>query len=159
MRDAILSRLKPFIRRGIGFLARVVRPMTLGVRVLVRDEAGRVFLIRHSYLPGWYLPGGGVDAGETLAAAALRELREEGGLIGEEPKLFAIYHNVRTSSRDHVALFCLDRFTAATPAWKPNAEIREIGFFHPDQLPADTSTATRRRIREVGEGSTPAATW
>jgi ADP-ribose pyrophosphatase YjhB (NUDIX family) len=159
MNDLLLQRLKPFIRRTIGFLARFIRPMTLGVRVLVRDEAGRVFLIRHSYLPGWYLPGGGVDAGETIAAAALRELREEGGLIGEDPRLFAIYHNIRTSSRDHVALYCIDRFTPSSPPWQPNAEIREIGFFALDALPADTSEATRRRIREVFEGAIPAERW
>jgi len=159
MIDDLLRRLKPFIRLAIGFLARIIRPMTLGVRVLVRDEDGRIFLIRHSYLPGWYLPGGGVDAGETLATAALRELREEGGLIGEGLKLFAIYHNVRTSSRDHVALYCVDRFSIAMPAWQPNAEIREIGFFPLDALPADTSDATRQRIREVTEGLVPAEKW
>jgi ADP-ribose pyrophosphatase YjhB (NUDIX family) len=159
MIDTLLRLLKPFIRHMIGFLARIVRPMTLGVRVLVRDDDGRVFLVRHSYLPGWYLPGGGVDAGETLAAAALRELREEGGLIGETVRLFGIYHNIRTSKRDHVALYCVERFVTAEPAWRPNAEIREIGFFPLDHLPEDTSEATRRRIREVVEGLEPAETW
>jgi ADP-ribose pyrophosphatase YjhB (NUDIX family) len=159
MMDPLLRRLKPFIRRTIGFLARIIRPMTLGVRVLVRDGEGRVFLVRHSYLPGWYLPGGGVDAGETIAAAALRELREEGGLIGEAPTLFSIYHNIRTSKRDHVALYCIDRFAPASPPWRPNAEIREIGFFALDALPPDTSEATRRRIREVIDGVPPAESW
>lgn len=159
MNDRLLRRLKPFIRRGVGFLARLTRPMTLGVRVLVRDEAGRVFLVRHSYLPGWYLPGGGVDAGETMAAAALRELREEGGLIGEAPRLLGLYHNRRTSKRDHVALYSIDRFRPTTPAWMPNAEIRAVGFFALDALPDDTSAATRRRIREVVEGLEPDEIW
>ncbi len=155
----VQHRLKPFIRRGIGFIARFVRPLMLGVRVLVRDDTGRVLLGRHSYLRGWYLPGGGVDAGETLAEAALRELREEAGIVGEGPRLFAVYHNVRTSRRDHVALYCIDRFEAAVPAWKPNAEIREIGFFSLAALPPDTSGATLRRIREVTEGTEPTGIW
>ena len=159
MKDSLLIRLKPFIRRTIGFLARFIRPMTLGVRVFVRDDAGRVFLVRHSYLPGWYLPGGGVDAGETMAAAALRELREEGGLVGEDLKLFAIYHNIRTSKRDHVALYCVDRFMASVPPWQPSAEIREVGFFALDALPADISSATRQRIREVVEGAPTTSEW
>src|SRR6187200_446523 len=44
---------------------RLTRGMSLGVRALVRDENGRILLIRHSYAPGWLLPGGGVERGET----------------------------------------------------------------------------------------------
>ena len=55
------------------------RPVTVGVRVmLIRD--GQVLLIRHSYLRGWYLPGGGLKRGESMEAAARREAREESGL-------------------------------------------------------------------------------
>jgi 8-oxo-dGTP pyrophosphatase MutT (NUDIX family) len=159
MRQRFLTLAKPFIRRTIGFLARFVRPMTLGVRVLVIDSERRVLLVRHSYLPGWYLPGGGVDAGETLAAAALRELREEAGIVAEDVHLFGVYHNVRTSRRDHVALFRAENFTPTVPAWTPNAEIREIGFFAIDHLPDDTTGATRRRIGEVLFGNEVEAYW
>jgi ADP-ribose pyrophosphatase YjhB (NUDIX family) len=159
MIDVLVRRLRPFTRRMVGFLARFVRPVTLGVRVLVRDEAGRILLVRHSYLPGWYLPGGGVDPGESIGNAALRELREEGGLIGEGLKLFAIYHNLCTSKRDHVAFYFVERFVAAETGWQPSAEIREVGFFAPDALPPDTSPATLRRLREVFEGLEPSEKW
>ncbi len=61
------------------------RPMTLGVRVVVENEIGEVLLVRHTYVEGWYLPGGGVEASETMAQSASKELREEVGfeIIGE----------------------------------------------------------------------------
>ena len=70
----------------------VRRPITVGVRVLVvRDE--HVLLVRHSYMAGWSLPGGGVRGRETMAQAAARELREEVGLYAtpDEKRLFGLY--------------------------------------------------------------------
>src|SRR3954471_7986104 len=79
--------------------------ITLGVRVLVCDGAGAVLLVRHSYTAGWHLPGGAVDPGESLAAAAARELREETGLAATRPpRLAAIYARLRFGTSDHVAL-------------------------------------------------------
>ncbi|GGE87102.1 hypothetical protein GCM10007285_13430 [Stappia taiwanensis] len=136
--------------------------MTLGARVAVIDAgggdgdgSGSVLLVRHSYLPGWYLPGGGVDPGETLAAAACRELAEETGVLCEAaPVLFAIYHNAQGHPRDHVALYRVSRFTVPEGALAPNAEIREAGFFPLCDLPDGTTPATRRRLAELA-GTVP----
>jgi ADP-ribose pyrophosphatase YjhB (NUDIX family) len=56
--------------------------MPLGAAVLVRDEAGRILLVRQTYQrPAiWLPPGGWVDRGETPQQAACREAREEVGL-------------------------------------------------------------------------------
>jgi len=51
------------------FFERHRRGMTLGIRVAVLDGADKVFLIRHSYVPGWHFPGGGVEPGETIRQA------------------------------------------------------------------------------------------
>lgn len=129
------------------------RGMTLGVRAAAFDEAGRVFLVRHSYVPGWHMPGGGVERGETLLEALAKELSEEGNLeIIGAPDLVTIYFNSATSRRDHVALY---RCTVTQSAPKQaDREILEAGFFAPDQLPEGVTRATRRRLAELA-GDTP----
>ena len=52
---------------------RRTRGMTLGVRALLVADGG-VVLVRHTYTPGWYLPGGGVERGESVAEAVRREV-------------------------------------------------------------------------------------
>ena len=56
------------------------RAVTLGVRAIVLD-GDSVLLVRHTYRPGWFLPGGGVERGASAAAAVLRALPEEGGPV------------------------------------------------------------------------------
>ncbi len=123
--------------------------MTLGVRGLVIDADHRIMLVRHTYVPGFYLPGGGVEPGETMADSLARELVEECGvhLVGE-PELRAVYLNRRSSPRDHVALYVVRDFRYDGPR-PPDREIAESGFFSLDSLPADATSATRARIAEV----------
>jgi ADP-ribose pyrophosphatase YjhB (NUDIX family) len=132
--------------------------MTLGVRIVVLDDENRVFLVRHGYAPGWLLPGGGVERGQTVYDAVERELAEEGGIVPDErPVLHGLFSNEAKFRGDHVACFVLRRFTRTD--WTPTLEIREAGFFPVTDLPEGTTGGTRRRIAEVLEGRTPLANW
>ena len=157
--EAVRRLFEPLIRRVLHVYWRFTRGLTVGVRGMVIDGAGRVFLVKHSYVAGWHLPGGGVEPGETLGTALARELHEEGNIaLSETPRLFAIYFNRRSSRRDHVALYVVRAFhQSALP--QPNSEIVAHGFFAADALPEDTTRATRERIAEVLAGRNIAELW
>ncbi len=154
--------LKPHHRfRQRIFLAygRLARGMTLGVRaMLLKDDA--VMLVKHSYVPGLYLPGGGVDVGESVIDAVHREVREEtGATLTAPPTLFSIYRNAHADPRDHVALFVCRDFEQIGSRRLPNHEIIACRAFPLDRLPADVSAGTEARLREVLDGIAPAADW
>ena len=151
--------LEPIIRPMFHLYWRFSRGATLGTRAMVIDGTGRIFLIRHSYVDGWHLPGGGVETGETLLQALARELAEEGNIqLAGPPRLHGVFFNKRVSRRDHVALYIVREFRQdGQPV--PNHEIIEHGFFSLDALPADTSRATRARIAEVFEGVAVSELW
>lgn len=151
--------LEPLLRRLMHFYWRVTRGMTLGARGVVVDGEGRVFLVQHSYVSGWHLPGGGVEVGETALEALTRELREEGNIeITSPPVLHGFFFNDRISRRDHVALYVVRGFRQDT-APVPDHEIIGHGFFAYDALPPDTTRGTRARIDEVLGGVPISPHW
>lgn len=150
--------VEPFTRPLFFLWSRLSRGKTLGVRVLVQDEAGRVLLVKHTYLEGWWLPGGGVDRGETLEDAAVRELSEETGLVAtSRPRLISVHSNERFFPGDHVAIF---RIEAGEPGQLTSRhEIAEVGFFTLDALPPDLNRGTRARLAEIFDGAEVSADW
>jgi ADP-ribose pyrophosphatase YjhB (NUDIX family) len=138
---------------------RFARGLTLGVRGAVLDAEGQVMLVRHGYSPGWHLPGGGVEPGETLLDALTRELAEEANVrLKDVPRLHGVFQNRHASRRDHVAVYVVREFDWAGPP-KPSLEIQDARFFPADALPDGTTKGTRRRLEEILQGRAPDAIW
>lgn len=165
--------LKLLAKKGLSLpiSAKLFRPLvwlksrldgaSLGVRVLVQDECGRVLLVRHTYLKGWYLPGGGMDPSEEPRAAAIRELMEETGIEAlSRPQLLGCYLNNRSGIRNYVLLYRVDEWRNTEQfGHSADGEIAQMDFFDPQDLPDETSPATRRRLAEYLLGEDQDDIW
>ena len=138
--------------------SRLTRGKTLGARVVVIDDQERVLLVRPTYVNGWTLPGGGVDKGETLREAAIRELKEEAAVEPlEELAFHGMFSNEAMFPGDHVACFVLRKFRQEV--FKPNLEIGAVKFFDFRSLPVDVKPGSLRRIKEVMRGAAISDHW
>lgn len=134
------------------------KPVTLGVRAAVFDGS-KILLVRHTYMPGWHMPGGAIDPNESAAEAAARELREETWIEAQEsPRFISFHFNPMKTKSDHVVFFVCDRWHAPRGLATPNMEIAEVRFFTRDAVPADTSPATLRRLAEL-DGQPLTGAW
>jgi 8-oxo-dGTP pyrophosphatase MutT (NUDIX family) len=153
-----LRRIEPTLRPLIHMAFRLKRGLTLGVRGVVTDAEGRVLMVQHTYMNGWYLPGGGVERRETARQALFRELQEEAGVRVTGPvRLVSIHSNEPHHKGDHVLVYRVE-------AWEPCAasaqgEIHEVGWFAPDALPDDVTPGNRRRIAELFQGGEIDPMW
>ena len=139
----ILRAALPLIRLRAGYAG-----ISLGVCGLVRDDFGRVLLVRHSYRPGWHFPGGGVESGETAEQAMARELTEEAGVRVTAPlRLVGVFHNRRWRPGDHTLFFEASTWVQGPSAWK--GEIVAAEFHAPEALPPDVSASVPARLAEL----------
>lgn len=147
MRELLLSWIYKIYR----LRWRVTRPITVGVRILLVQD-GQVLLVRHTYQPGWYLPGGGVKRGETTEQAARREAAEETGAILGELRLHGIFAIFDSGKSDHALVFTCEQFQrTADKDW----EISEARFFDLHALPPDIADGNQRRVEEYLRGPGP----
>lgn len=126
----------------------IFRPVRIGVRVLMfKDDA--VWLVRHTYVPGWHLPGGGPKRGETIEQAARREMFEETGAQGGVLSLIGVYTNFIQWKTDHSTVFLCTDFEVSG---RPDAEIAEVRKFPLNELPQDVFPSHRLRLEDLREG-------
>ncbi|HEY1612410.1 MAG TPA: NUDIX domain-containing protein [Rhizomicrobium sp.] len=150
-----------FLHRSTLALSLAVRayltPLAFGTMGLITNAEGRVLVVRHRYMPGLGLPGGGAGPGEPPAQAVVRELGEELGLSScAMPELFGLYTRKVGWTTNLVALY---RLRDAVIAFKPSLEISAIAYVDPANPPDDTSPATRRRLAEFTGAAPIGAYW
>jgi 8-oxo-dGTP diphosphatase len=139
------------------------RPITplLTVDVVLFDARGRVLLIKRGHPPfkgGYALPGGFVDVGETVEAAARRELLEETGIVAGQLTLLGVYSKPERDPRGHTVSVVFRgrvRSTVATAGddaaaveWVAGWRKAKLAFDHAVIL-ADAAKAARRRTRSA----------
>jgi 8-oxo-dGTP pyrophosphatase MutT (NUDIX family) len=134
----------------------LLSPTAFGATGAVLDETGRVLLVRHRYMKGWGLPGGGVARNEPPHLAVMRELGEEVGLSGGEATLFGLYTRGAGWVTNVVAFY---RITGATVAFTPNLEISAVCFADPADPPPETVASARRRLQELTGAVPPSPYW
>ncbi len=147
--------------RTLAFQAwfRISRPMTLGVRAAVENADGHVFMVRHTYINGWFMPGGGIEKGEPALEALRRELVEEGGIrITGEPKVFGFYSNHHNFRNDHVVLYHVPWGSWEQVAATSQGEIAETAWVDPHAPPDGITAGNLRRLEELYRGA-PVSPW
>ena len=144
-----MQRMMLLLYRAQRLRWKVLRPVTLGVRVMVVRD-GEVLLVRHSYVPGWYFPGGGLKRSESPEEAVRREAQEEVGATLHDLVLVGVFHNTQEHKSDHIVLFRCDDFSLDERP--PSPEIAEAAFHAIDDPPEGTNPGTLRRIEHLRQG-------
>ncbi|MDX1292254.1 MAG: NUDIX domain-containing protein [Hyphomonas sp.] len=149
-----------FRTRLFHIYARLRRPMTLGVRGLIENAEGQILLVRHTYVRGWHMPGGGVERGEPCVEALRREVAEEGGIqMQGEPVLIGMFSNHASFRNDHVLVYHLPHTIWTQGKATAIAEIAESRWCAPDDLPDGTTQGTRLRLDEFYRGAPQSPYW
>jgi 8-oxo-dGTP diphosphatase len=116
----------------------------LGVFALIFDEQGRVLLAHRNDIDWWNLPGGGMEAGETVDEAMRREVREETGLEVEVEQLVGVYSKPQ---KQEVVLTLRCRVVGGV--LRATEEARDCRYFSPAALPSNTLPKHRQRIEDA----------
>ncbi len=126
----------------------IFQPVRMGVRTLMIQD-NKVWLIRHTYIQGWFMPGGGLKRDETLEQAARREALEETGAQLGDVTLMGAYTSFIDWKTDHTIVFICRDFSFIG---KPDGEIAELRAFSMHELPEGLFPSHRLRLDEYQKG-------
>ena len=130
------------------------RNPAVGAAVLIRDDEGRVLLVRRgpeASRPGlWSVPAGFVDYGEDVRAAAARELEEETGLVAEIGDVVHVASNFHDPGKLTVGVWFHGVVTGGELVAGDDAD--EVGWFHPDSLPPLAFPTDAELFGRIGRG-------
>lgn len=119
----------------------------LAVIVAVIDD-GKVLLTKREDFEVWCLPGGGVEEGESLAAAGIREAKEETGLDVELTRLVGVYSRLGGGLPDvHSVLYTARPVGGALRTQA--GETVDVAFFPFDDLPKEMLFGHPKRISDA----------
>lgn len=120
------------------------------VDIIIRQKEGVILIKRKNPPPGWALPGGFVDYGETLEDAAVREAMEETGLAVRLIRQFHTYSDPKRDERQHTisTVFISDAEGVA----KAGDDAAELGIFRETELPVDIAFDHRDILRDYFTG-------
>ncbi len=121
----------------------------IAVNVAVIHE-GKVLLTRREDFEVWCLPSGGVEEGESLAEAALRETKEETGVDVELTRLVGVYSRLGGMPDVHAVLYEAKPIGGELNL-QPGEAI-EVKYFAFDELPNDIAFAHKKRIADAFNG-------
>jgi 8-oxo-dGTP diphosphatase len=112
------------------------------------DRPGRpiVLIERRNPPPGWAIPGGFVDVGESIEQAAVREAREETALEVTLMALLGVYSDPKRDARGHTASVVYVASAQGTPRAQDDAAA--VGVFNPADLPANLAFDHRRILTD-----------
>ncbi|QJQ31672.1 NUDIX domain-containing protein [Sphingomonas lacunae] len=133
---------------------RVRRPNVYGTKAIILNDRREVLLVRHTYAMRdlYMLPGGGYQLHEDPALAAAREVVEETGVELAGPLcLHGAFVDAAHGARNHIHVY-VGRAAAGARPVADGREIAEAAWFPLDDLPANLSGPSARRIIEVRDG-------
>jgi len=116
------------------------------VDIIIEVEGGIVLIERKNPPHGWAIPGGFVDYGETVEAAAVREAKEETGLVVRLTGLLGVYSDPTRDPRSHT----ISTVFVASAAGRPVADddAADAGVFTEDTLPGDIAFDHREILED-----------
>ncbi|MFD8707561.1 NUDIX domain-containing protein [Kitasatospora sp. NPDC059648] len=123
---------------------------------LLRDESGRILIVKAGYREHWQFPGGTIDLGEGPVECAVRELEEETGIVKEAGDLLAISWTHASAELDHPAqhfMFDFGTVPDGTPVTVPAGELDTHRWAPPEEALELVGPARSARLRAALEAA------